>query len=117
MQKQLKADLALLSVVIVWGSTFVLTKDAIQHIETYNFLMLRFGIAVLMLLLFSIKTARPGPGYDKNGAILGLLLFIGYAFQTVGLNYTTASTGLYHRFSAVIVPILSAIMLKKKPQL
>ncbi|HQD41910.1 MAG TPA: EamA family transporter, partial [Bacillota bacterium] len=96
MQKQLKADLALLSVVIVWGSTFVLTKDAIQHIETYNFLMLRFGIAVLMLLLFSIKKL---PGLDrvtiKNGAILGLLLFIGYAFQTVGLNYTTASNSAF----------------------
>ncbi|NLX86040.1 MAG: DMT family transporter, partial [Clostridiales bacterium] len=119
MQKQLKADLALLSVVIVWGSTFVLTKDAIQHIETYNFLMLRFGIAVLMLLLFSIKKL---PGLDrvtiKNGAILGLLLFIGYAFQTVGLNYTTASNSAFITgFSAVIVPILSAIMLKKKPQL
>jgi drug/metabolite transporter (DMT)-like permease len=118
MQKQLKADLALLSVVIVWGSTFVLTKDAIQHIETYNFLVLRFGIAVLMLVLFSIKRL---PSLDrvtiKNGTILGLLLFAGYAFQTVGLNYTTASNSAFITgFSAVIVPILSAVMLKKKPQ-
>ena len=118
MHKQLKADLTLLLVVTIWGSTFVLTKDAIQHIQTYNFLTLRFGIAALLLVLFSLKKL---PGLDrttvKNGVLLGLMLFGGYAFQTVGLNYTTASNSAFITgFSAVIVPILSTFMLKKRPQ-
>lgn len=119
MQKQLKADLALLSVVAIWGSTFVLTKDAIQHIQTYNFLTLRFGIAAIFLVLFSFKKLHRLDGITiKNGTILGLMLFGGYAFQTVGLNYTTASNSAFiSGFSAVIVPILSTIMLKKRPQL
>lgn len=118
MQKQLKADLALLSVVIIWGSTFVLTKDAIYHIQTYNFLALRFGIAAFFLILFSLKRL---PALNrttvKNGIILGLMLFGGYALQTVGLNYTTASNSAFITgFSAVIVPMLSAAILKKTPQ-
>ncbi len=118
MQKQLKADLALLSVVIIWGSTFVLTKDAIYHIQTYNFLALRFGIATFFLILFSLKRL---PALNrttvKNGIILGLMLFGGYALQTVGLNYTTASNSAFITgFSAVIVPMLSAAILKKTPQ-
>ncbi|MGI6703778.1 MAG: DMT family transporter [Clostridia bacterium] len=119
MHKQLKADVTLLLVVIIWGSTFVITKDAIQHIQTYNFLTLRFVLAALLLALFSFKKL---PGLDritvKNGVILGLMLFGGYAFQTVGLNYTTASNSAFITgFSAVIVPILSTFMLKKRPQL
>jgi drug/metabolite transporter (DMT)-like permease len=118
MQKQLKADIALLTVVIIWGSTFVLIKDAIQHIQTYNFLSLRFGIAAIFLALFSYKKL---PGLDRvtlrNGVILGLMLFGGYAFQTVGLNYTTASNAAFIvGFSAVIVPVISAMYLKKWPQ-
>ena len=119
MHKQLKADLALLSVVIFWGSTFVLTKDAIQHIQTYNFLSLRFGIAAVLLALISYKKLYTLDRLTaKNGVILGLILFTGYAFQTVGLNYTTASNSAFIvGFSAVIVPVISAAYLKKKPQL
>ena len=77
MHKQLKADVTLLLVVIIWGSTFVITKDAIQHIQTYNFLTLRFVLAALLLALFSSKATRFGPDYSKNGVILGLMLLAG----------------------------------------
>lgn len=118
MQKQLKADLALLSVVIIWGSTFALIKDAIQHIETYNFMSLRFGIAALFLALFSCRRLHAlDSATFKNGVLLGLILFGGYAFQTMGLIYTTASNAAFIAgFSAVIVPIISALYLKKAPQ-
>lgn len=119
MKKQLLADLSLLSVVATWGSTFVLTKNALAEIATYNFLALRFGIALLPLLIMYRKRLISA---DKKsltgGAVLGLMLFIGYGFQTVGLNYTTASKSAFITgFSAVIVPVLSAWALKKKPAL
>lgn len=118
MRRQLKADLALLSVVAIWGSTFVFIKDAIQHIQTYNFLALRFGIATLFLALFCLKRL-PDLSITtiKNGTYLGLMLFGGYAFQTVGLNYTSASNSAFITgFSTVMVPVLSTLMLKKRPQ-
>lgn len=118
MRKQLKADLYLISVSVIWGSTFVLTKDALQHIPTYNFLSLRFLIATaVLILLFRERLAKMGKTTFINGALIGLFLFAGYAFQTVGLNYTTASkSGFITGFSAVIVPILSALLLRKKPE-
>ncbi len=119
MRKQLKADFALLSVAIIWGSTFVLTKDAIQHIQTYNFLAFRFGVAAAFLALFSYKKLHKLNLITiRNGIILGLMLFAGYAFQTVGLVYTTASNAAFIvGFSAVIVPIISTLLLKKIPSL
>jgi len=111
------ADAALLFISIIWGSTFIITKQAIENVPVFFFLTLRFAIAALLLWivssprikLISVKTV-------SAGFILGTVLFLTYAFQTVGLKYTSASvtafiTGLY----VVIVPVLSLIILKKKP--
>jgi drug/metabolite transporter (DMT)-like permease len=119
MKKQLLADLSLLSVVATWGSTFVLTKNALAEIPTYNFLAARFGIALLpLLIIYRKKIASADKTALTGGVVLGLLLFIGYGFQTVGLNYTTASKSAFITgFSAVIVPVMSALALKKKPAL
>lgn len=58
---------------------------------------------------------------DKNtfkyGIIIGIILFSGFALQTVGLNYTSASKSAFITgFSVVLVPILSSVLLKKPPQ-
>lgn len=118
MKKQFKADLLLLSVVISWGSTFVLTKNALQEMPTYNFLSVRFGVAALLLILIFVKKLiRIERAALLGGTVLGFLLFIGYAFQTVGLNYTTASKSAFITgFSAVLVPVLSTLILKKRPE-
>jgi len=119
MTKQFKADLALLLVTVVWGSTFVITKNLLKDIPTYNFLAVRFLIAFIFSSIVFYKNFF---NIDKNtikyGVIIGIVLFIGYALQTVGLNYTTASkSGFITGFSVVIVPLLSAIMFRKLPSL
>ncbi|WP_069649800.1 DMT family transporter [Caloranaerobacter ferrireducens] len=119
MTKQLKADLALLLVTIVWGSTFVITKNALKDIPTYNFLTIRFFVAFLVSYLIFFKNMKK---LNKKtlflGSIIGIVLFAGYAFQTVGLLYTTASkSGFITGFSVVLVPVFSAILLKKTPNI
>lgn len=118
MKKQLKADLFLLSIVIAWGTTFVLTKSALQYMPTYNFLSIRFVISTLVLgIIFFNRLVKMDKATLIRGMVIGLFLFAGYAFQTVGLNYTTASkSGFITGLNAVIVPILSAVILKKKPE-
>ncbi|RKD28967.1 DMT family transporter [Thermohalobacter berrensis] len=118
MSKQLKADLSLLSVTVVWGASFVITKNALQDIQTYNFLAVRFLIAFLSSAIIFYKNMK---NINKKtllyGALIGVVLFGGYAFQTVGLNYTTASkSGFITGFSVVLVPIISALLLKKTPE-
>jgi len=49
----------------------------------------------------------------KAGVVIGLILFAGYVFQTIGLEYTTASKcGFITGLSVVLVPVFSAILLK-----
>lgn len=116
---QLLSDLGLVFVTLVWGATFVTVQEAIKKIEPYYFLSIRFGIAFLVMLLFtnkrllniSFKTLL-------KGMLIGLMLFLGYAFQTFGLKYTTASnTGFITGLSVVIVPVFVTLATKKPPGL
>ncbi len=117
MSKQLKADLSLLAVTLVWGSSFVLTKNALDHLSTFNFLAIRFILAALISgIIFYKNIIQADKNTIKYGILIGAILFTGYALQTTGLNYTSASkSGFITGFSVVIVPILSAYLLKIKP--
>ena len=117
MSKQLKADLSLLAVTVIWGSSFVLTKNSLDHLSTYNFLAIRFLLAALIsAIIFYKNLINLDKDTIKYGIFIGVILFTAYAIQTVGLNYTSASkSGFITGFSVVIVPILSAFLLKVRP--
>lgn len=117
MRKQLWADGALLAVVIMWGYTFVAIKNALHEIEPFNFIMIRFVIAFFILaLIFYKRLLSAGRETYIAGFKVGIFLFLAYAFQTVGLKYTTASNaGFITGFSVVLVPVFSAVILKSIP--
>ncbi|MCS7286586.1 MAG: DMT family transporter [Anaerolineae bacterium] len=111
------ADLALLIVTAIWGSTFIVVKEAISCYPTFSFLSLRFFLAVLSFLPLLLGSKNPFKAEEfKAGFLVGLFLFAGYAFQTMGLRFTTASkAGFITGLSVVIVPILSALFLSQSP--
>jgi drug/metabolite transporter (DMT)-like permease len=117
MRKQLLADLSLLAVVIVWGYTFVAIKNALAEVTPFNFIALRFIVALVILLAVFRKRLKGLNRYILiRGSIVGVFLFFAYAFQTVGLKYTTASNaGFITGFSVVLVPVFSALILKARP--
>jgi drug/metabolite transporter (DMT)-like permease len=98
--------LALLLVTAIWGWTFVLVKEGVSEIGPFWFLALRFAIATalaLPLLARRLRATRLGDW--ARGAVLGMILFLGYFFQTWGLVYTTAQkSGLITGLSVVLVP-------------
>lgn len=118
-----KADLALAIVALVWGTTFVVVKHALTDISTLYFLALRFSVASLCMLLMFLPAFRRAGARQvyqglKGGAAAGLLLWLGYVLQTLGLKYTTAGnsgflTGLY----IVLVPLISAAVYRRWPQI
>lgn len=116
---QLLADLALVFVTLVWGVTFVTVKEAINFIPPFYFLAVRFGIATLIMLAVTNKRLHKLTGSSLlKGILIGLMLFAGYAFQTFGLKYTSASNaGFITGLSVVIVPIIYALTTKKLPGL
>lgn len=107
----LTAHLLLLAVALVWGTTFSLVKAALVDTTPLVFNLLRMLLAFLVLLAINGSSLRGLKRQDLMlGAAAGLFLALGYQFQTVGLNHTTASkaafiTGLV----VVIVQLLSAV--------
>lgn len=107
-----RADLALLFCTAVWGTTFVVVKDALVHASVFVFLAMRFALATALLAPPARRAiAREGKGAILAGTALGVLLFAGYAFQTLGLERTTASkAGLITGFGVVLVPLLQGLL-------
>ncbi len=99
------AVLALAAVTAVWGLTFVQVKDAVELYPLFAFLAVRFAIATVVLAPPARRPLRTLPrGGWIAGAGLGLLLAVGYALQTAGLERTSVSnagfiTGLYVVFT------------------
>ncbi len=58
------------------------------------------------------------PSAMKSGVVLGVLLYIGFAVQTVGLQYTTASkSAFFTGMLVVFTPIVQFIVEKRLPML
>jgi len=116
-RRQITADAALLMVTLIWGSTFVMVKDAVASFPVYRFLTIRFALATLALIPFTARRFRSATWKHLGaGVLVGVFLFAGYAFQTAGLQYTTASkAGFITGLSVVIVPLLSTLLLRKRP--
>lgn len=117
MSKQLRSDLVLIFITVIWGTTFIIVKNAVKLVPVYNFLFLRFLVAFLVLAAIYFKRLR---NIDRKtliiSIIIGIMLFAGYALQTTGLKYTTASkSGFITGFSVVLVPVLEALIIKTKP--
>ncbi|WBW98287.1 DMT family transporter [Oceanirhabdus sp. W0125-5] len=116
--KVILADLALLIVAAVWGGGFVAVKDALDTTSPYFIMTMRFTIATLLMGIFFWKKIKNiNMASLKAGVIIGIILFLAFAFQTVGLQYTTASkqsfvTAVY----VVMVPFLYWIVTKKRPK-
>ncbi len=117
--KELGADFSLLLVAVCWGGTFFIVQDAIKDTPVYVFLFWRFLIAAGFMALFSIREFRK---LDKEtlkaGSILGVFMFLGFAFQTFGLTYTYSSTVAFITgLNVVIVPLAVYMIFKKKASL
>lgn len=96
--------LMLVGVTAVWGWTFVVVQDAIAVYSVLGFLALRFALAGAVLTPFlaprmTRRTLLVGVG-------IGLVLAIGYLFQTWGLLYTTpTNSGLITGLFVVFAPL------------
>lgn len=111
-------DLSLIGIALIWGSTFVLVKQALADVSTLLFLTLRFSVATLALVLIFRKQLRGGLSSIRPGLLAGVFLSAGYVLQTFGLKYTSASkTGFITGLYIPLVPLFSSLVYKKAPKL
>jgi len=109
--RSLRAHLLLLGVVCVWGSTFVVVKNALADVSPLLFNLIRMALAfACLLLIYRGHLGRITRPPILSGAIIGFCLAMGYQFQTAGLRLTTPSKSAFITgMVVVLVPILSAI--------
>lgn len=113
------ADLSMVLVAGIWGTTFVIVKNALADIGPFLFVGIRFLLAFLVLLALSHRDIlKVRFSTLATGSLLGFFLCIGYSFQTLGLQYTSSSNaGFITGVSVVLVPVIYALMNRKKPRL
>jgi drug/metabolite transporter (DMT)-like permease len=110
------ATLLLVSVTAVWGSTFFLIRDLVEHVPPADFLAVRFAIAaVVMAVVFRRQTLALTRREVLIGVGLGVLYGLAQLLQTVGLEHTSASvsgfvTGTY----VVLTPVFGAVLLRDR---
>jgi drug/metabolite transporter (DMT)-like permease len=110
------ATLLLISVTAVWGSTFFLIRDLVEHVPSADFLAVRFAIAALvMFAVFRRHTLALSRADVLTGLGLGGLYGAAQLLQTTGLEHTDASvsgfvTGTY----VVLTPVFGALLLRDR---
>ena len=121
MTKKLTSALAsagLLFTAAIWGFSFVIVKDSLDYIGAMYMVAYRYTIAaVIMSLIFIKKWRLMNKAYLAHGALSGLFLFIAYATQTIGCNFTTAGKNAFlTTVYVILVPFIGWILYKKRPR-
>ena len=99
---------------ILWGTSFIITKNITKDVPIFLYLGLRFSIALFGFIPFFPHLKKLNKKIFWMGLITGLLYFFGIVFQTIGLQSTTAGkTGFITGLSTIIVPFLTWIGFKK----
>jgi drug/metabolite transporter (DMT)-like permease len=111
-----RAHVAVAVAGVLFGTTFVVVKDAIDLAQPIPFLAVRFLAGTIVLIPVAWRQ-RPQPaGLHRAGLWCGLALLAGYLFQTIGLQYTTSSVSAFLTYLLVVlVPVLSAVVLRRLP--
>ncbi|MEP7027637.1 MAG: DMT family transporter [Candidatus Eisenbacteria bacterium] len=106
-------DLALVLTTLIWGSTFITVKDALEHISPMRFVLLRFGVAAVVLFAVAILArARFDRATWRAGALASLPFFLSFLTQTFGLVWASPATSAFLTgFSVVLVPVFSVVFL------
>lgn len=103
------ATVALVGITAVWGWTFVVVHDAIAVYGVVPFLAMRFTLAAAAaVVIWGRRLTRTNL---LIGGGIGLVLALGYLFQTWGLTFTTpTNSGLITGLFVIFAPIIDRLL-------
>jgi len=129
MKNRLRAEFFLLICTVIWGGSFIAIKLSLADLSPFMLVAIRFGISALLyfplfLVNFSQRPVRSDPSQRDDritsliaGSLLGVMMFLGYGLQTVGLSWTTpAKSAFITETLIVITPFLHFIVFGQKPE-
>jgi len=107
--KRLLPSALLLAIVIAWGWTFTVVKDAVEVYGVVPFLAVRFAVGAACIGVFAARGVELRS--LRTGAWIGLALAAAYLLQTFGLRCSTATnTGLITGLFIVFTPLANRIL-------
>ena len=106
----------LILVTVIWGGGFVASDIALESMEPFQIMRVRFLLASVLMRLMTIPSLRRiEKGELKAGILMGIALFAAFSLQIIGLQYTTPSKNAFlTALNVVIVPFIAFLVLKKK---
>ena len=117
MKKEILGKCMLLMSALIWGSSFIVMKNAVDFISPFTLLCIRFVLSTIFISILFFNKIKKIKKQDLLGGFLaGLALFSAFSIQTFGLQLTTPGKNAF--LTAVyctIVPLLSWLYFKKKP--
>lgn len=105
---RLMASAALALTAIIWGSGFVVMKDALDGVEPFTLIAMRFTLGALILsAVFARRLMHAGRRALAKGGLIGVVMFAAYIVQTFGLKDTTPGKNAFlTTIYCVLVPFM-----------
>lgn len=117
MFRKYKGELGLALTAFIWGSGFIGVSISLSGgLTPLQILTIRFFIGAVLIGVIFFKEIKNNITKEAiiSGSIIGLFLFIAFAFQTFGMAYTTASKNAFlTAINVVIVPFIGFILYKR----
>ncbi len=113
-----KGEIGLGLTALIWGSGFIGVSISLSGgLTPLQIMTIRFFIGAVLLGIIFFKEIKNNITKEavKAGSMIGVFLFIAFAFQTIGMSYTTASKNAFlTALNVVMVPFIAFIICKKK---
>jgi len=114
-RQKLWSDIGLFYCAAIWGSTFIVTKGALDAVDPVVMVGIRFLISAALLLPWVLKRLDR-TRHMREGFLLSLLLAALYLTQTVGLVYTSASnSGFITGLFIIFIPVFMFLFRRERP--
>ncbi len=114
-EKKIIAIILLILTTVLWGSTFIITKTVTKEVPIFLYLSLRYIIALIGFAPIFTRLRKINKKIIWMGIVSGAIYYFAVAFQTVGLQTTSAGkAGFITGLNCIMVPFLTWMIFKKK---
>lgn len=118
-QSRWTADISLLLVALIWGTTYAASKEVVATVPVLPFLFIRFALSTVLMLPLTWGALRRADRVTwGTGAVLGVFLVVIFTLETFGVAHTSAANaGFIISLFAVLVPLLDSLLYRTRPKL
>ena len=108
------ANIFLVLTTLLWGTSFIITKNLTQEVPIFLYLGIRFSIAIIGFIPYFIRIKRMNKKILLFGTLTGLMYYFAIVFQTLGIQTTTAGKAAFITgLSTIMVPFITWLGFRK----